>query len=472
MHVIAAGTAAFLLLAQPAAHSATADAQDSTTDTLQAQLRSTFAENLTRDEQTFARALDAELSDAIAVVERNTDLTDEQAQRARIVLTYEWARGRFAYINRHGAAVGRPDWRPSATYLDFIERLDPTRTDWLDIPSYAQAMLAWRDFRAARLRENPDAVENSVNIRLASQLRAGATFETPQMRCFLDGNSLTKQLEDFAADGIRNEPESYAERCPGETADTILAGFESERAAREGHSIAVYKTVDDAPLELHIYAPDTATQTGRPAVVWLHGGGWYTGSWSWCGVCTVFKERDLVVAQVEYRLGARHGTNIGDAIADAQDATVWLREHADRYGIDPERIIVAGFSAGGHLALSVATLPGIRDTASPDLVVGVSACVDLTDTDWGVQQAGSPDAARDWSPRFHAAATQAPVLLLNNGRDHLCTIASVEDYVARSGGMAQLVSSENAGHFSIYSDRELRDRSYAEINRFLERHGF
>ena len=64
------------------------------------------------------------------------------------------------------------------------------------------------------------------------------------------------------------------------------------------------------------------------------------------------------------------------------------------------------------------------------------------------------------------------MLLLNNGRDHLCSIASVEDYVARSDGMAQLVSTENAGHFSIYSDRELRDRSYAEINRFLERHGF
>ena len=59
--------------------------------------------------------------------------------------------------------------------------------------------------------------------------------------------------------------------------------------------------------------------------------------------------------------GAAKASFITKCVKDAKAAIAWVRENARRLGIDPDKIAAGGGSAGGHLAASVATLPGLDD---------------------------------------------------------------------------------------------------------------
>ena len=65
----------------------------------------------------------------------------------------------------------------------------------------------------------------------------------------------------------------------------------------------------------------------------------------------------MVAIAADYRVHKRHGAMIADCVSDAQSAIRWVRVHADRLGVDPERIAAGGGSAGGHLAASTAVIP-------------------------------------------------------------------------------------------------------------------
>ncbi|TAK74258.1 MAG: alpha/beta hydrolase, partial [Dehalococcoidia bacterium] len=110
----------------------------------------------------------------------------------------------------------------------------------------------------------------------------------------------------------------------------------------------------DGERLLDLYLP----QRGGPApvAVWLHGGSWVTGDKRpvpavLLGLC----DRGFAVAAVNYRLT---GVSSHPAqLHDVKGAVRWLRAHADEYGLDPARVYLVGFSAGGHLA-SLAGLTG------------------------------------------------------------------------------------------------------------------
>ena len=94
--------------------------------------------------------------------------------------------------------------------------------------------------------------------------------------------------------------------------------------------------------------------TPRPALLWLHGGGFV------CGVPkqdTAFLARlldrlDLLIVSVDYRLAPEHP--FPAALDDAHAALAWLVDNAAKLGVDPARIAVGGQSAGGGLAAALA----------------------------------------------------------------------------------------------------------------------
>ncbi|MBP7142935.1 MAG: alpha/beta hydrolase [Opitutaceae bacterium] len=110
--------------------------------------------------------------------------------------------------------------------------------------------------------------------------------------------------------------------------------------------------------KLDIYLPaDVAVakvpDNTRPAVVWIHGGGWINGTKSENRAkefCITLAEAGFVAASIDYRLGKGAWPQ---NLYDCKNAVRFLRVNATRYGIDPARIAVAGGSAGGHLALMV-----------------------------------------------------------------------------------------------------------------------
>lgn len=97
---------------------------------------------------------------------------------------------------------------------------------------------------------------------------------------------------------------------------------------------------------------DSGTETGDPArtLVYFHGGGWTLGTLdSIDGVCRRLADRaDAVVVSVDYRLAPEHPFPV--AADEAAAAVAWVAENASAFGGDPDRIGVAGTSAGGNLA--------------------------------------------------------------------------------------------------------------------------
>jgi acetyl esterase len=106
------------------------------------------------------------------------------------------------------------------------------------------------------------------------------------------------------------------------------------------------------PLRIRLYRP--AGVSGRlPLVVYLHGGGWITGTIETTDtICAaVAVQGEVCVASVDYRLAPE--APYPAALDDAEAATLWLCENSDRLHVDASSIAVAGDSAGGNLAAAL-----------------------------------------------------------------------------------------------------------------------
>ncbi len=129
-----------------------------------------------------------------------------------------------------------------------------------------------------------------------------------------------------------------------------------------------YGKAGDTELKLDLARPQG--DGSFPAIVFIHGGGWYQGNrQGYRGQIQEAARRGYVAATIGYRLmqfdeskkETTTATPIFPAqIHDAKAAIRWLRANATKYHINPNRIGVTGGSAGGHLSLLV----GLTDPAS------------------------------------------------------------------------------------------------------------
>jgi acetyl esterase/lipase len=123
-------------------------------------------------------------------------------------------------------------------------------------------------------------------------------------------------------------------------------------------------------LKLDLYLPPGPTTGARPVIVYMHGGGWSggtprtTGAFeNWPEVLASFAARGYVVASIHYRLSGE--APYPAAIQDAKAAVRWLRTNATTYGIDTNRFVSWGVSAGGQLAGLLATSCNVAELEPP-----------------------------------------------------------------------------------------------------------
>jgi acetyl esterase/lipase len=128
---------------------------------------------------------------------------------------------------------------------------------------------------------------------------------------------------------------------------------------------------------LDIYLPNV-TGAPRPLMVWIHGGGWFSGDKATPPGMGLLL-RGFNVASINYRLSSE--AIFPAQIFDCKAAIRFLRAHAAEYGIDPTRIGVWGDSAGGQLASLLGTTNGRAEYEGIEGVLGVSSKVEAV-CDW------------------------------------------------------------------------------------------
>lgn len=117
-----------------------------------------------------------------------------------------------------------------------------------------------------------------------------------------------------------------------------------------------YARIGDRSLCLDFYRLDADNKS--PLVVWVHGGAWRAGSKDSVPV-KLWLEHGFAIASVDYRLSGE--AKFPAQIHDIKAAIRFLRCNADDFAIDSNRILVAGSSAGGHLAALVGVSNGVSE---------------------------------------------------------------------------------------------------------------
>jgi acetyl esterase/lipase len=188
----------------------------------------------------------------------------------------------------------------------------------------------------------------------------------------------------------------------------------------------------------------------------------------------------MVAARADYRIKSRHGVTPKECVEDAKSAIRWVRQNAAKLGIDPNRIVAAGGSAGGHIAACTALTPGLdaegEDAAvssKPNALVlfnpvlkfdGMPPLMRRIDNDEAVGKA--------ISPTLHLKKDSPPTLILFGTADRL--LRQGEEFMEKSrelGHRAELFMAEGQPH-AFFHRSPWYERTTQRMDEFLVSLGY
>jgi acetyl esterase/lipase len=211
----------------------------------------------------------------------------------------------------------------------------------------------------------------------------------------------------------------------------------TEQAIRSERRL--YRKSPEGELFLHLYFPaDWKRDDARPVIVFFFGGGWKTGSYQqFVPQSEYFASRGLVAASADYRIRSKHGTGPEKAVEDAKAAVSWVRAHAPELGIDANKIIASGGSAGGHLAASAALLEGFNAadgdaavSSKPNALVLFNPVLDLTRLPQRTHTEVEDKRRKQLSPTLYLRSSAPPAILFYGTEDKY--LAQGQAYIAQA----------------------------------------
>ncbi len=236
----------------------------------------------------------------------------------------------------------------------------------------------------------------------------------------------------------------------------------------------IYKKVGDKVLRMSFYKPTNQVYEKAPVYYLITGGGWNScdrqGMVGFSGISMdALRRQGFAVTSIDYRI-LQDGVDMNGIISDCMDGVRYLVKYADNAGIDPEKIVIAGHSAGGHLALMTAI--GDQSKFTKDSVfgenygykalgcVGMSALTVCYEVDGKLLTAvthlpqlfggdGNGAAAHEASPLDLISKDMCPILL-STGTDDPAVFPEntylFRDKAKDVGADVTVIISENAGH--------------------------
>ncbi len=246
-----------------------------------------------------------------------------------------------------------------------------------------------------------------------------------------------------------------------------------------------YKSAGGHDLYLHVFNPKKSSQAA-PAIVFFHQGGWRTGKPdSFFGMAHHFSTKGFVGISAEYRVRNNHpGTKIPwDPIEDGKSAMRYLRKNAKELGIDPNKIVAGGASAGGHVAAATATIDGSNarsdDTsisAMPNALVLLCPVYDTGPGGYGYGWIKKLGDYREVSPIDNIDSDMPPTLVQVGTKDAIVFVKTVKRFqkLQRKAGVyseLRLFPGRRHGFFNYDKPKPDYSTSLRYTERFLKKQG-
>lgn len=217
-----------------------------------------------------------------------------------------------------------------------------------------------------------------------------------------------------------------------------------------------YKKVGDVTLNLHVYKPaDWKKSDKRPVIVFFFGGGWVGGSpKQFFPQCEHFRKLGFVAISAEYRIKKTHKTTPFECVKDGKSAIRWVRQHAAELGIDSNKVIASGGSAGGHVACTTAVIKGYEEkgedtsvSSVPNAAILFNPVLDTTKKGYGANKLVSKETLI--SPCHHVRKGLPPTLVLTGKADTTTPYENAERFtrlMKEAGNTCKLVGYEGQKH--------------------------
>lgn len=240
----------------------------------------------------------------------------------------------------------------------------------------------------------------------------------------------------------------------------------------------VYKEVDSTSLYLYIDYPQGFDITkSYPAIVFFFGGGWTGGTpEQFAHQASYFSDRGMVCIRADYRVKSRQGTTPFESLKDAKSAMRYLRANAGELGVNPDKIVASGGSAGGHLAAATALIDSYNEEGDelsisciPNALVLFNPVIDNGPGGYGFERIG--EAYHVFSPLHNIRQGAPPTIIFLGTEDQLIPVETVQYYkkvMEKVGSRCDLFLYEGEAHgFFNYGQFDNYQKTMSEANLFL-----
>jgi acetyl esterase/lipase len=255
----------------------------------------------------------------------------------------------------------------------------------------------------------------------------------------------------------------------------------NKKLERTDMDARVYKIVGRQELQLHIFYPEGySADSGKnyPVAASFHGGGWTQGPIEWgYADAQLMASLGYVGIAVEYRLANFGNISALDCMKDANSAIRWIRLYADDLNIDPQRIVVIGHSAGGHLALSTAFFPHYKEDSEdgtissvPNAVIALAPAVDLGQDNYFKRLLRGKASAKECSPIEHIQHLDISILIIQGTSDEILPVQYTKDFVSamkKAGNDIELHLYPEGNHCFFYETNKGQDYYRKIISEFV-----
>lgn len=251
----------------------------------------------------------------------------------------------------------------------------------------------------------------------------------------------------------------------------------------------VYSVENGHENKLDVIYPHNATDP-VPAVIYIHGGGWVFGDKGGAVLMTLpYLKMGWAAVNVEYRMASV--SKAPGAVEDCRCALRWVVRNAKEYHIDPNKLVVTGHSAGGHLSLMTGMLQGsdgLDNNCPPNpgeaephvaAIVNWYGITDVNDLiqgpntkNYAVMWLGSladkEQQARRSSPLTYVRKQNPPIITLHGNADDVVPYSHavrLHEALSKAGVVNQLYTIPGGGH-GQFKDEDNR-KAYDAVWQFL-----